>query len=268
MKTRSHIFYFGLLTAALTLVATVLRSLSFALSFDTAVDYFDAGIFPTLLYIVIALALAAAFAYAIYLHRQTKKGETCPRVSVMGRRPLALRVTSALVVFAALLLVLIELPMILSGYPFSLVHLRALVALAAIPFFVLPLSRRTALFGILVEALCILLLCSEYFDRYVTTNSPIKLMQQVAFLAVMLYMLTELYALVDVEQPRRARIIGALAVFFTLTNGISNTVAFILGDILTLDYLIRSLFLLAMGLYIGARLACATPTPLCNKEES
>ena len=266
MKTRSHVFYFELLIAALTLVATALRSLAFALSFDVAVDYFDAGIFPTLLYIVIALAIVAALAYAAYLHRQTKEGEPYPDIPVVGRRPLAVRIASVLVVFAALLLVLIELPVILSGYPFSLAHLRALMALAVIPFFVLPLSRRAAPFGILVEALCILLLCSEYFDRYVTTNSPIKLMQQAAFLAVMLYVLTELYALVDVEQPRRARILGAMAVFFTLTNGISNVVAFILGDILTLDYLIRSLFLLAMGLYVGARLACATP--LCNKEES
>lgn len=263
MRSCKPLALFGLLTAALTLVATVLRSVALITSFDAAVGYFDASIFSTLLYIVIALAVVSAFGYALYAQARSKKEQSPLPTPDVTHRTVAARIAGAAVVLVLLALSALELPAILIGQRSILSVLRLVAPICAIPYFVLTPSRRTGWFGVFTHVVCILCLVTEYFDRYVVSNSPLKLSHQIAFVMAMLYLLTELFDLVGQPQPIRVRYLAPLAFFFTVTNGVSLIVAVAVREpILSIEYLLRAMFLLTLGLYIAAR-----TVPFFKKEE-
>jgi hypothetical protein len=61
---------------------------------------------------------------------------------------------------------------------------------------------------------------------------------------------------------------GSAAVVLGVSNGISNIVAAALGDILSPDYLVRALVLLALGLYVAARLTTVSRAPSPKNQQS
>ena len=250
-------------TLCVALVASVLRSVAFVTAFDRSIGYFDRGAVPTLLYIVIALAVAGVAAFA-FLHRRNVKELPCP---TRDERSLLLSVVAGVVstvlAFAAVLDVLT-----FAGGASVLVLARGLAAALAIPYFLLPANRRVLPFGLAAHLYCLLVLITEYFDRYVTMNSPVKVMQQFALVAFMLYLASEMYAALGTVRPLRTTAFGLLSVFFSITSGISCIVAGIAGGILTRDYLIGAIGSLALGLYTAACLNAATLHPHPDETEN
>ena len=250
-------------TLCLTLIASALRSVAFLAVFDRTVGYFDRSVLATLLYIVIALAVAGVAAFALS-HCRDAKDLPCP---TRAERSLLLCViagaVSAVLAFAA---VWDALAFVSGASP--LVLARGIAAALAIPYFLLPASRRVLPLNLAAHAHCLLILVTEYFDRYVPMNSPIKLLQQFALVAFMLYLASEAYAALGTVRPVRTAALGLLSVFLCITNGISCIVAGIAGDILTRDYLIGAIVLLALGLYTTVRLNAATKRPHFDETEN
>ncbi|MBO5897621.1 MAG: hypothetical protein J6R04_01290 [Clostridia bacterium] len=253
---------FGLLIAALTLAATVVRSLGFVLAFDRSVGYFNNGLLSTLFYIILALIPVAAIGYALLVRRAVPM----PMESTTLVRSFSTSSVGALTVLIAL-----NLWSLVSNGPHTLTLPLTLVAALAIPYFATSRATAPIWSGISAVICCVLCLVVEYFDASVTINSPIKLMHLLAFLAIALYLLTELFALAGAPKPRRALPLAAVAAAYGIIGGISHVVAALMKDIILLDYLARALVLFAFGLYAAARLAatvCAPQQQDSNTEEN
>lgn len=257
----------GLGAVGAALIVAALRSAVFALAFDQTKGYSNPGVLSTLLYIVLALALAGCVGGAVIAvaaaHRQSKDVIFTP-----AKRSPAIKLISAPVILACTAAVVYSLyHWTQSASTLTLVY--ALAALLAIPYFIPAKPIATfAWFGLGVLAVCVMSAAIEYFDSAVAMNSPIKLMQQFAALAIALYFLSELYALTGKMQPRRVLLFGSVAVVLGVSNGISNIVAAALGDILSPDYLVRALVLLALGLYVAARLMTVSRAPSPKNQQS
>lgn len=239
-------------TLGLSLLAAVLRSLAFVTTFDRAVGYFDRGIIPTLLYIVIVLALAGILIFAVACRRNALNLPSPARKQRSLLLSIAAGALGAVLAFAGVWDVLA----FASGAS-PLVLVRGLAAALAIPYFLFYTNKRTLSFGLAAHLYCLLLLVAEYFDRYVPMNSPVKTMQQFALVTLMLYLVCEMYTAMGTVRPIRTAVFGLLSVFLCITGGISCIVAGIAGDILSRDYLIGAIVLLALGLYTAAGLHTA-----------
>ena len=243
---------FSLAIAALTLIATVTRSLCFVFAFDRTVGYFDRGVLSTLLYIALALILAAALAYALLARRANGIAPLpCPDPA---ERTLLVRIPSLSVAAALTVTVVTDILSLTSNglNKLTLVHL--LVTMLAIPYF--AASRKASLIwsGIAAVTVCGLSVITEYFDLYVTINSPIKQMHLIGLLSATLYLLTELFALAGDAKPYRSLPLCMLTAAYGIVGGVSHVVAALAGGILSIDYLSRALVLFALGLYAAARL--------------
>ncbi len=267
MKKTAHLLrVFALAIAALTLTATVLRSLCLLLAFDRAVGYYDSGALPTSLYIVLALVPVTALVYAL-LVRRSAGGEALPCPAPAERttlvRSFSLSTVGALVTAFA-----IGVLGLTSNGLDTLTLLHLLAAALAIPYFAVSRSAPPIWSGIAAVVCCILSIVVEYFDPYVAVNSPIKLMHLVALLSAALYLLTELFALAGASKPGRAVPLAMISAAYGIVGGTSHVIAALAEGILSIDYLARALILYALGLYAAARLGAVTRSAQQNDSKT
>ncbi len=255
---RAFVIGFAILTSA----AALLRSLAFVTSFDSSVGYFDANIFTTLFHIAIALAAAGAFAYAVVAPRLSRV-EIC-LFPLSHKKNLSVRLGGILVALAFAAYAIYRSISVFSvdGDGDIRTLLSIVFSVIAVPYFLLPPTKSSAWFGLAAPVFCTLSLIIEYFDRYVPMNSPIKLMQQCTALLIVLYFLIELNELAGNPRPGRILPLGCPAVFFAVSNGISNIVAVGIGEAVSLHYLARAVVMLVLGFYIATCLGCAVFRPV------
>lgn len=265
---RTHRAY-CLTTAALSLIATVLRTLSVALFTDKASGYFKAGAaLPVLTHVVMALAAVCLMLYPFLLLRE--------RVALKRAKHTSASVIGALL--CALLFFLNFVSACLSGstLPGPLLALTLVALLCATLYFLLLAPRfkvnaktLTVLGSFAVAALACLVALT-YFDVATPMNAPHKTELHLALLAAMLYLLYELRDVAGIPMPRMLTACSALAFFLTVTVGFSNLFAYTLGIYESPLYLAEDLLLPALAVYIGARsaadAACA-PTKTEQKGE-
>ena len=255
-------------TLVLSVLAATARSLALITAFDTRVGYFDPNVFSTLLYIAIALFAVGLIAYTVLTVRTSKSTDTasvdlCDRYKT---RPLALRVGLIPTVILWVGHTVFE-AIILLRHEFSVLHLLAAVTalLGAIYFIQLPDKATPTAFAPL--AWCLIVLITEYFDQTVAVNSPLKLFNQFALLAAVLYLTAELNALCGNAQIRRTLPLGMLATFLCLTDGISAIVAWFASNALPPVYTMHAGVIATLGIYIAARLAIVTAPHTPNQKE-
>ena len=254
---------FGIGTLVLTLLAALLRSLAFATSFDRTVGYFDQNVFSTLLYIVIMLALIGVAAFAL-THRRNAQDLPCP---ARGERSVCITICSLLIAVTLAVCAVLDLLAIANDHADTLFLLRMIAAVLAIPYFAFPNNRRILAFGLGAHAYCLLVVISEYFDRYVPMNSPLKLMQQFSLIVFILYLLSEMFCAIGQPRPVRTTAFAAVAFFLCTTNGISCIVAAIAGGMIPSDYLMGAILSLSFGLYAAAWLYTAIMYSHTNETE-
>lgn len=254
----------GIGMLALTLLAALLRSLAFATSFDPAVGHFNPGVFSTLLYITIALALVGVMMYVLLARRSHIASPCCPDHADC---PVVVTVCAWVVVLICAATAVLDLFDYLRGNASTFILVRAVAAALSIPYFLFPSSASVRVFGLAAHIYCILALIDEYMDPYVVMSSPLKVMQQFALISFMLYLVMELYATCALPRPIRSTAFGLLAAFLCITNGLSCIVAGVIGGIIPQDYLTVAVVSLAFGLYTAARLHTATKLPNVNKTE-
>lgn len=104
-------------------------------------------------------------------------------------------------------------------------------------------------------------LVSAYFDMTTPLNCPPRIINQVACIAIMIYMLYELRFPLDAARPRHFVSFGCAALFILAVNGISVTALTFLGIFAVGYQTVFAIFQVAMALYILSRLLTLTGKP-------
>ncbi len=242
---------FAFTATVLSLIAALLRTPALCLFFDRTVGYCDPNAFSTLLYIVIALFLLACAAYAILAAKCEKKQQIALAPDVTSQASI-LRIASLLTSLVFLVVAVWEIASATTiSYP---ALLRLLGAALAMIYFAARNKQVLMWLGLGVHVYCIFVLVTEYFDWTIPMNSPLKIMQQTAMIALLLFITVELNHLNNTRRSIRYTVCAALAAFFGCANGLSLIAAYLAGGIVRTDILFHSLPALAIALYAIARL--------------
>ena len=244
--------------AALTLIATVLRTLSLFLCMDE-IGYFRSGATLTILfYVVIALmgALCIAIPFLINIERVAREP------AVLAGSRFAGAAIAAVTLCAAALFLLIRAQKLPT--PALLNLLTALALLCGATYFALHLtsvkSATVALWGYGAIFGCALSLILTYFDRYTQMNAPHKLSFHICMILVMLALLLELRDLLGCPLPRTCTTLTGFAAAFCTAIALPNLLAFAGGVYSDVFYLFFDIMTLGLATHFGtkcAQLACS-----------
>ncbi len=251
--------------AALTLIATVLRTLSLFLCMDT-IGYFQEGALPVILFYVVTGLTALACAALFFL---INKGDT-PRepTTLTGARFVGAAIAAiALCATALCLIVRVRaLPV-----PTLLALITAAALLCGAVYFALRLTATkpttVALWGfgaILSFALCLIL---TYFDRYTQMNAPRKLSFHVCMLLAMLAVLLELRDLLDRPLPRVCVALTAFAAALCTAISLSSLLALASATRQDPFYMFFDVTALGLAAYFGTKCAQYALTPTAPAKE-
>ncbi len=238
---------------ALTLLATVLRTLALTLSLNRANGYFESheGL-PVALNALLVLATATILLYPLLLCNRVPTVDS-PR-SFFKHASSTLCALSFLFCFISTCTAkkLVALP--------TLLWLAAILALLAATVYFLaktplcPLGiTGEAVFGSLTLFAVACLIAVTYFDIATPMNAPAKMHLHLALLAVLLYLLYELRDTVGASLPRVRVAFTGLAFFFATAVGVSDLIAAFDGYAKSLVYLSHDLLLIGLALYVAAQ---------------
>ena len=220
-----------LLLAALTLLATILRTLSLFLSMD-GIGYFQENATPVIIF-YITIAIAAAVCVALFFLINIMEDDK-EQTLLAGPRFAGAAFAAATLGATALFLILraSALPT-----PTALNVLTAVLALCAALYFALRLTRTNpetvVLFGYCAILATTLALILTYFDRYTQMNAPHKLSFHICMLLAMLALVLEQRALLDRAFPRLCMVLTAFCAVFCTATALPNILAFAGGVMLS-----------------------------------
>ena len=235
-----------LVTAALTLLGVILRSVCMLTNFDAAVGYFNAGILTTLSNALYFAAVIAAAVCASLI----RKGVLPATLRTRLRRPAAYLWGLSLAAFTVGVLLVcyqdrtgnfLTYPMILG-------------ILSSLYFFISgskdgTYSDALSALGFIPVVWCVTAAWETYTDQFTAMNSPIKVGLQMGFLGLALILVSELRYRLGKPLPRVAAAFMSMGVFTSLNGAIPvllGTGAHILDNQLHLLY---AIVLLCGGLY-------------------
>ena len=235
-----------LVTAVITLLGVILRSLCMLTAFDTTVGYFDAGLTVTLANVLPFVAVAAAATAAALIRKDAMPYELntpcrLPAACLFGVALAAFSVGVLLTCYAERTNKFVAAPM-------------ALGILASLYFFASArkngrYSDGLCALGFLPVVWCVAAAWETYSDQFTAMNSPIKISLQMGFLGLALILISELRFRLGKPLPRVAAALMSVGVFFSLTGSVPvllGTGARILSNELHVFY---AAVLLCGGLY-------------------
>ncbi len=261
MKVKNRSLLFLGITAGLSLLLAVLRSVALCTAMDGAIGYFRTGAaLPVILYIMEGICAVAAFSPLFFLPRETRAGDA----SLSSLFSLAGSGVAALAFLAVPIFLIKERAAL--GASGALLIFTVLFFFVAAGYFGLqwasPKKRVVPLFfcgcGLILAAVLAFILL--YFDRFTPMNAPHKRALHLGLLALMLAALFALRKLVGKDLPRAAFSVSLLSFGVAFTVGVSDTAAFLAGVYTSPAYLALDLLLVAFSLYL------ATNTPIPEKE--
>ena len=244
----------ALTTAALTLIAVILRTVAMLTSFDAEIGYFDPSVSVTLnhaLYFVTAVLLIAA---ACFIPRGALPRELN---ALPARTPLSVLVGLVLAAFtvAAFILCAPAAQELTPDPKGRLILAPILLGLPAAVYFLLSANRNgrysdaLGLAGFLPALWCVSGIAELYFDQFVTMNSPVKVSLHLGLLGFLFITLFELRFRIGRSLPRVAVVLFGMGSFTCLNASIPLLIA---TGAKVLDHRMHMLYaavLLAAGLY-------------------
>ena len=242
---------YALVTATLTLIATVLRALSVTLFTERASGYFkSAATLPRLTHVFMVLAAACLVLYPFFLKPRpaARTGKHTPAVTASA-------LLCALLFFVNFInacLAETALPGLLLALTFLALLCGTLYFVLLLPTFKATPALLTVFGGFAIMALACLVALT-YFDIATPMNAPHKAELHLALLAAMLYLIYELRDTAKIPMPRMLAATGALAFFLAVTVGLSNLLGYACGVYQSPLYLAEDLLLPALAVYICAR---------------
>ena len=235
-----------ILTAAVTLIGTVLRSLCMLTGFDAEVGYFAPGLLATLstLFYFVAVAVIIIGATRVSKRALPVTLDTrlrLPAAFLWGASFVVFTVCGFLFCYAARKSDLLTAPLILG-------------VLSSLYFFISgDRSGRypdwLSLLGFLPVLWCVTAVGETYTDQFTAMNSPIKVGLQLGFLGLALILLAELRFRLGKPLPRVALVFIGYGSYLALCGSVPvllGTGAMILSNTLHLFY---AIVLLCGGLY-------------------
>ncbi len=101
-----------------------------------------------------------------------------------------------------------------------------------------------------------LTLAKSYFDFYTTMNSPNKLLLQITFMLIMLFLLCEARAFLGISMPRGHFAAALLTSFFAFVCSVPAIASYIMGIFTNKEYFIPHIICFGFGVYSLAHLWC------------
>ncbi len=251
------------LSALVTLIGVVLRTICMLTCFDAEIGYFEPGILPMLSRILYVIAVAVALIGACLI---PKDGVLPKKLINPHRAPFALAVGVAMALFTVILFVTSYATLFTSDGMLRTILM--LFGLLGSSYFFLSVSRQgrypdwLVAVGFLPILWAILGVAETYTDIFVPMNSPVKVSLQMGFLGFMLLMITELRFRLGRAIPRIGFILLSISVFLTLNASIPLLAAAgVWGHTLHTLY---AFVLLVVGVYSAHTLFCYTYLPVTD----
>lgn len=246
MKNTNVKYKFYLLAALVASIAlAAFRVVLLLFFFDKDVNYFARGTALPTVWSVLLLLAALFAASSVFVIKENELKEK--KFSRSGFSVFA----SALCAFSLILNSVFGLT---KGEKGVLNMIAAISAIPAALYFLSILatgsvSKLRSLFGFFVPIWGVLNLASIYFDSYVAINDPNEIIEQTAFISVMLFFLYELRVHLEKQKPKLHLFFGMCALIFTATASFPGIIAVSLGKT-DAKYLVYDVIFAAMFLYI------------------
>lgn len=253
-----------LLTAVFTLLTAGFYTYALLYDFSPLLGHFGAGVFSgvflPLLYILAAVVFFAfGFLFRASL-TEYKLRVTLPSMFASGFAALALSLflgSFALSFFAE------------KHAPLSTVFgiLVLVLGIAAAVYFVLSAlpaapASRVSLFGILAVLFCLVYVFYVYFDPTLALNSPIKILDQITFILLMLFFLTEGRMRFGAIRAGTYLPVAMTAALFTGAGSLGALVYAAVEGRPLYDSMMHDFFLFGAFLYVLARLVSLPLSPV------
>ncbi len=261
MKNKTKVIIFSLIAALASMAGVLLRTFGIFNCYDIGIGYFrsDAHTPKILLWLCILapICLAVSGVFAAKVNIKSSFSGTASRSG------------SA---FAAVVIILhaLFLAYLCMGYVGDMLYIPVLFmifsAFSAVYFasgcFKASEGRENrALFGFCVILYATAGLAMSYFDFETTMNSPDKLLLQMAYMSVMLYMLFETRFVIGMGGSGRFTVFSFICFFFCTVSALPALIAFFSGHfsgfLASTEYAMSQLGCLAVAVFCALRFADA-----------
>ncbi len=256
MKNKSRVIIYGGAAALLTVLCTLLRTVGLFKYYDREAGYFQSGeLVPEALKWLCIIA-PVLFAFAGPFASKVKVGPAFTgSASKIGSAVAAVMVFAHAVYLVFYCLSYVEGSLLIPGLFLAFAVLSAL-------YFASGVTKKAdkenrALLGFAVIFYATAGLAKSYFDFKTTMNSPDKLLLQVAYMAVMLYMLAETGLLIGAKKSGRFTVFSFLAFFFCTVSSVPALTAYLsrgfYGFIAAPEYAMSQTGVLALAVFSVCR---------------
>lgn len=248
----------SILCAALSVVGSILMTVAFATEYENGTNYFSVGaILPTAAIVVAILAamIGSVTAFISPVSRE-KKNNNLPFASVFAG--IGFMVCGA---------------KLLTSAESTFETISALLLVLAAFYCILDVSRAQSIqsaifyFGFASVLGCASLTGVHYFDNTVEMNAPAKVLLQIGLLLAMLFFTGELRYRLGQPTPR---IYCTICVWTVSAGSIASVpviIAYLMGKIDRIDYLLTALLLLGITITVALRLYTVFFTKDTQEEE-
>ncbi len=240
-------------TAALTLVCVILRTVAMLTCFDSELGYFNTS--DTSLPTILTVLSFATVLLSIILSIATPK-DTLPTLWPEPRHNAIATIPFILFGVAGAWHLWIA---VSAGLANKLLLIAGLLAMLSALYYISTATKASAptasALGFLPILWGLISVAETYTDQFTTMNSPVKLGLQFGLLGMMLATTAELRFRLNKPAPRTALCFHSIAVFFCFTGSVPVFVAILAGKWDQAVHAPYALALMGAGIYIAFRFA-------------
>ncbi len=264
-RSFKNLYIISILFAVISALAAVIRIAALSVSYDSLIGYYKTGaVLPLSFHLISAAVPFAAMLTMLFLPKKSEFQYQKPKTG--SAYVCAGSVFSIVTVCAYLgyisLGILGDRKIYTSnttGVGEIVEKVALFLGIASVIYFLLVFLRKTekgenhTFFGYGVILFVLMVLAKTYFDFFTTMNSPNKLLLQITFMSVMIYMLFELRFSLGNAAPGGYAAAALTSFYFCLVCSVPGIAAFFSGIFTKNEYFVCHFLCLGFGVYIGAR---------------
>lgn len=256
MKNKTKVVIYGIAAAVLTVLGTALRTLGLFNFYDKDVGYFQSGaVVPEILKWLCIIAPICFLFAGFFASKVNIRSAFDGFFSKIGSAMAAVLLLVHAVYLVPYCLSYVEGNVLIPGIFLSF-------AVLSVLYFVVGVTKKAhmenrAILGFAVIFYATAGLAKSYFDFKTTMNSPDKLLLQVAYMSIMLYMLAETGLLIGAKKSGRFTVFSFIAFFFCTVSSVPALVAYLSRDfygfLAAPEYAMSQLGVLALAVFALCR---------------
>ena len=256
MKNKTKVVIYGIAAAVLTVLGTALRTLGLFNFYDKDVGYFQSGaVVPEILKWLCIIAPICFLFAGFFASKVNIRSAFDGFFSKIGSALAAVLLLVHAVYLVPYCLSYVEGNVLIPGIFLAF-------AVLSVLYFVVGVTKKAhmenrAILGFAVIFYATAGLAKSYFDFKTTMNSPDKLLLQVAYMSIMLYMLAETGLLIGAKKSGRFTVFSFIAFFFCTVSSVPALVAYLSRDfygfLAAPEYAMSQLGVLALAVFALCR---------------